>query len=494
MTPHLQSFILLRSLIMAAAVVFAPSAAFAQSKLPPCPKSGDAYWHNCQGRYAYPSGTKYVGEWQDNKKNGRGMDTYSSGAKYVGEFKDDEKHGQGTYTYNDGANYVGEFEKGEKSGKGTYTFKSGQKYVGDFKAGNFHGQGTTTYPNGTKYVGEFKDDKREGHGTYTFASGTIYVGEFKDGDFNGQGAMTYPNGEKYVGEFRSDKRHGQGTLYASNGSVKQAGVWGSGTLVRAASETQTAAVAAPPATFTPPASTSSATVPGRRVALIIANGKYQNKPQLVNPINDSKALSAALRLSGFESVTVKNDLTQQQTVHALRDFASVADTADWAVIYYSGHGIEFNGVNYIVPVDARLQTDRDIDLEAVDIGKIQSTLDGARKLRLVILDACRDNPFANQIRRTVATRSMGRGLAQVEPEAGTLVVFAAKHGQVALDGDGQNSPFVEALVKRIKTPNLEIRRLFDLVRDDVLASTARKQQPFSYGSLSGSEDFFFVNR
>ncbi len=494
MTPHLRFLILLRSLILAAAIIFVPCVALAQSKLPQCPKSGDAYWHNCQGVYVYANKMKYTGEWQDNKKNGRGMYVYPDGTKYAGEFKDDEKHGQGTYTYNDGATYVGEYQNGEKSGKGTYTFKSGQKYVGDFKAGNFHGQGTTTYPNGTKYVGEFRDDKREGRGTYSFASGVTYVGEFKDGDFNGQGTMTYPNGEKYVGEFRNDKRNGQGTLYASSGSVKQAGIWGGDTLVRTTSETQTAAVT-PPATPLPTTSIPSAKVPaGRRVALIIANGKYQNKPQLVNPVNDSKALSAALKLSGFDSVTVKNDLTLQQTVHALRDFASAADTADWAVIYYSGHGIEFNGVNYIVPIDARLQTDRDIDLEAVDIGKIQSSLEGAKKLRLVILDACRDNPFANQIRRTVATRSMGRGLAQIEPEAGTLVVFAAKHGQVALDGDGQNSPFVESLVKRIKTPNLEIRRLFDLVRDDVLASTARKQQPFSYGSLSGSEDFFFVNR
>jgi uncharacterized caspase-like protein len=109
-----------------------------------------------------------------------------------------------------------------------------------------------------------------------------------------------------------------------------------------------------------------------------------------------------------------------------------------------------------------------------------------------MLDACRDNPFLNQMRRSVATRSIGRGLAQIEPEAGTLVVYAAKHGQVALDGEGKNSPFVSALVSRIKTPGLEVRRLFDLVRDDVVAMTKRRQQPFSYGSVSGSEDFFFV--
>jgi uncharacterized caspase-like protein len=111
---------------------------------------------------------------------------------------------------------------------------------------------------------------------------------------------------------------------------------------------------------------------------------------------------------------------------------------------------------------------------------------------MVILDACRDNPFLNQMRRSVRTRSIGRGLARVEPEAGTLVVFAAKHGEAAFDGEGENGPFASAFVRRLTTPGLEVRRLFDVVRDDVLAATQRHQQPFSYGSLPGSEDFYFV--
>ena len=149
-------------------------------------------------------------------------------------------------------------------------------------------------------------------------------------------------------------------------------------------------------------------------------------------------------------------------------------------------------MNYIIPVDAQLKVDRDVDLETVDVGKVLSSVEGARRLRLVILDACRDNPFASQMRRTMATRSVGRGLARMEPEAGTLIVYAAKHGEVALDGTGMNSPFVEALTRRIQErPTQEIRRLFDLVRDDVMESTRLKQQPFSYGSLSGREDFYF---
>lgn len=230
----------------------------------------------------------------------------------------------------------------------------------------------------------------------------------------------------------------------------------------------------------------------RRVALVIGNTKYQYSAALQNPANDARLLASILEAVGFQSITLKLDLTREQVVQALREFATVADSADWAVIYYSGHGIEFGGVNYLVPVDAQLKVDRDIDFETVDMAKVLSAIEGAKRLRLVILDACRNNPFASQMRRSVATRELGRGLARIEPEGGTLIAYAAKNGETALDGIGKNSPFVEALAQRMREkPAKEIRRMFDAVRDDVLRSTQRKQQPFSYGSLP-DEDFYFV--
>jgi uncharacterized caspase-like protein len=189
---------------------------------------------------------------------------------------------------------------------------------------------------------------------------------------------------------------------------------------------------------------------------------------------------------------LQSNLTRDQLLDALRAFAAEAEKADWAVIYFAGHGLEINGVNYLIPVDARLVADRDVQYEAVALDQAVAAVEGAKKLRIVLLDACRDNPFASEMRRTSASRSIGRGLASVEPEAGTLVVYAAKHGQVALDGDGANSPFVSALVKRLETPGLEVRRLFDYVRDDVMEATDRQQQPFFYGSVPGREDFYFV--
>ena len=246
--------------------------------------------------------------------------------------------------------------------------------------------------------------------------------------------------------------------------------------------------------ITAPTNDRVAVTGGRRVALVIGNSNYGHVPVLPNAANDAKALHRELTEAGIQSVTLKLDLRREDLVVALSEFAEIADNADWAVIYYSGHGIEYKGNNYLIPIDARLRVDRDIDLESIDISKVLSAAESARRLRLVVLDACRNNPFLDQMKRTVATRALTRGLARAEPDAGTLIVYSAKHGELALDGDGDNSPFALALLRRLKTPNLEIRRLFDLVRDDVLLATNRKQQPYSYGSLSGSEDFFFLAR
>ena len=235
--------------------------------------------------------------------------------------------------------------------------------------------------------------------------------------------------------------------------------------------------------------------PQTRVALVIGNSAYASVSPLPNPRRDAQMVANALRSVGFQTVTLEGDLGRERLIQALRNFARVAEQADWALVYFAGHGIEINGINYLIPVDARLEVDRDAEFEAVELSKVMSAVDGAKRLRLVLLDACRDNPFTRSIKRSAGnTRSIGRGLASIEPEAGMLVVYAAKHGEVALDGDSVNSPFATALVKNIMTPNLEVRRLFDLVRDDVIDMTSRRQQPFSYGSVPGRHDFYFLRQ
>jgi hypothetical protein len=231
--------------------------------------------------------------------------------------------------------------------------------------------------------------------------------------------------------------------------------------------------------------------PERRIALVIGNGKYATHASLDNPRNDAEAVSATLREIGFQSVTTLLDGGRDKMVEALQSFATEAEDADWAMVYFAGHGIEVSGTNYLVPVDAKLKVDRDVQFEAVALDHVLSSVESARKLRLVALDACRDNPFISQMRRTLVSRSIGRGLAPIETDRSMLVFFAAKHGQFSLDRvDGNNSPFTTSLVRWMKEPGIEINKVLRHVRDDVLKVTQRSQEPYQYGSLS-SDDFYF---
>jgi uncharacterized caspase-like protein len=226
----------------------------------------------------------------------------------------------------------------------------------------------------------------------------------------------------------------------------------------------------------------------KRVALVIGNSAYEHVSQLVNPSNDSEAISAMLKQAGFDIVDFRRDLRVNEMRRALRDFSDQSRDADIAVVYYAGHGIEIDGTNYMIPVDAVLRRDFDAYDEAISLDRLLTVIDPARQLRLVILDACRDNPFSKTMKRTVSTRSVGRGLALVEPTAAnTLIAFAAKAGSTASDGDGGNSPFTTALVKHLPRPGLDLRRAFGFARDDVLKATNNRQEPFVYGSLGGND-------
>lgn len=227
---------------------------------------------------------------------------------------------------------------------------------------------------------------------------------------------------------------------------------------------------------------------GKRVALVLANSAYQHAPPLTNPVNDGAVMANTLKEAGFDIVESRHDLSALDTRRVLRDFADATRDADIAVVYYAGHGIEVEGSNYLIPVDARLERDTDVYDEALSLDRILVAVEPAKQLRLVILDACRDNPFGKTMKRTVASRGIGRGLAQVEPTSpNTLIAYSAKAGFTAQDGDGANSPFTIALSKHLTTPGLDVRRAFGFVRDDVLKSTGNKQEPFVYGSLGGED-------
>jgi len=228
-----------------------------------------------------------------------------------------------------------------------------------------------------------------------------------------------------------------------------------------------------------------------RVALVIANSAYQHAPRLPNPPNDARSIAAALRQVGFQT-TEKNDLSKSDLEQALKVFAQSARGADVAVIYYAGHGMEQGGLNYLVPIDATLASDQDVAFDAIPLDLLLRTVEGASRLKLVILDACRNNPFTTAMQRSGGgTRAIGRGLARVEPDGDVLVAYAAREGSTADDGDGGDSPFTKALTERMVIPGLEIRLLFGQVRDQVLKVTDRRQEPAIYGSLGG-DPFYFV--
>lgn len=234
---------------------------------------------------------------------------------------------------------------------------------------------------------------------------------------------------------------------------------------------------------------TSQAVAMRRVALVIGNSDYPTVGALANPGNDANALGALFSGAKFDLVETKLDLPREAFLSALREFTTKSEDADIAVIYFAGHGMEMAGTNYLIPVDANLESENAIADETVSLERIMLAIEPAKRLRLVILDACRNNPFARRIRRNKSSRSAptGGGLARVEIESSdTYVAFAARAGFTADDGFGEkNSPFAKALIKHLATPGLDIRIALGKVRDEVLAATKGDQEPYVYGSLGG---------
>ncbi|MEL6205933.1 MAG: caspase family protein [Pseudomonadota bacterium] len=242
---------------------------------------------------------------------------------------------------------------------------------------------------------------------------------------------------------------------------------------------------------------SGAAAASDRIAMVIGMGEYAALPSLANPIRDAEGVASTLSQIGFEVETLV-DRPQSEVLAALDRFAFQAETADLALIYFAGHGVQVQGENYLLPVDARVTSNADIARQSLSLKDFLSAVDRARRMRIVILDACRDNPFGDFItaadlastptatNTTEEGRSVGGGgLAPPEPERGTLVAYAARDGQVALDGVGENSPFAKALIETLPRQGLEISLMFRQVRDKVLDRTSNQQEPYVYGSLPG---------
>ena len=239
-------------------------------------------------------------------------------------------------------------------------------------------------------------------------------------------------------------------------------------------------------------STSAMAALEKRVALIIGNGAYSNAPALANPVEDARAMADKMRAMGFEIVE-GYDLDKNGLERTVREFSKTSKDADLSLFFYAGHGIAVANRNYLIPIDARFEDSSALDFEAVPVGLVTKQMQYSRGVSLVFLDACRDNPLAQTLSRSMGsvTRSsgIGSGLAAMKisnPGKGLAIAFATSPGAVAYDGSGRHSPFTGALLKHIGEPNTDITEIMSRVTGEVVKTTNEKQRPWLNTSLTGS--------
>jgi uncharacterized caspase-like protein/uncharacterized protein with WD repeat len=223
-----------------------------------------------------------------------------------------------------------------------------------------------------------------------------------------------------------------------------------------------------------------------RVALVIGNGAYQSATKLANPANDATDIANALRTIGFD-VVEGVDVDRRTMEVRIREFSRKLPDAKVALFFYAGHGMQVAGKNYLVPVDAKLEQAGDLALDTVDVHVVLQQMESQKRVNLVFLDACRDNPLARSLAKSFGSSrsgAVGQGLASIQSAIGTMIAFATQPDNVALDGNGRNSPFTTALLKHIHTPGLDISVMMRRVRTDVLAATGERQVPWDHSSLT----------
>ncbi len=499
----------------------------------------EGYWVNSkrkgQGTNYFASGQKYIGEWKDDQRHGYGTAYYADGTSKAGMWDLDTFTGVKEET-------KGCISGDCTSGFGTFIGTSGDKYIGTFQSGYYHGEGTYSFATGGTYSGEFNMGSYDGFGTYTFADGRKYVGEFKANGYNGMGTLYYTDGTTesglwensvYVGKKESKApptvswlapQYSNSTQTDKNLTIKlcvsseselsnmqvivngelklNTGTRGYSVVSSTCDYTIEKSIALDAGTNeivvkitnaggTVTSDTRVVTVSSpvsqgteKRIALVIGNAAYQTSP-LRNPKNDAIAMAAELRTMGFE-VMEYTDLGQADMIKKIREFGNkLAADKGTGLFYFAGHGLQLNGENYIVPVDAMIEKEQDVELEAVNLKRVLGEMDYAQNdLNIVILDACRNNPFARSFRS-----GGNNGLATTIAPKGTFIAYATAPGSVASDGTGQNGLYTEELVKAMRTPGKRIEDVFKQVRNGVYEKSGKQQVPWENSSIFG--DFYF---
>ncbi|TAF63927.1 MAG: hypothetical protein EAZ55_12530 [Cytophagales bacterium] len=488
--------------------------------------SGDC--ENGFGTYVFNNGDKYVGQWLNGERHGQGTYTWSNdgdyaGDSYTGDFKNNKRSGVGTYSYGDGTKYVGQWLDGKIQGKGKMTWVSGSSYEGDFVNDEREGNGTyiwgaSTDNAGDKYVGQWKAGNRTGRGTYTYASGTINDGIFENNEYIGpaqasQASVSWKQPELLNTTIATNSYTIKACINSTS-NVQSAQVFVNGVLqqntrgfdvVAADNCTNTlertitlnqgkneikivitngggvATSEIRNITYTPANATATTVSNEKRYALVIGNANYDQAP-LKNPVNDANSVATALKSKGFDVVVLTN-LSKDGMIKAIREFGTRLQNGGVGLFYFAGHGMEVNGQNYLIPVGADIQKEQDVEFESVLVDRVLAEMEYARNgMNIVILDACRDNPFKS-------TRGGAKGLVTVDAPVGTLVAYATAPGSVAADGEGSNGLYTQELLSAMELPGLTVEQMFKQVRINVLQKSNNAQKPWENSSIVG--DFYF---
>ena len=364
-----------------------------------------------------------------------------------------------------------------------------------------NGIGRFIFLNADKYVGEFKNGQLNGNGHYISKNGNEYRGQFKDNMRHGYGIFKWSNGDSYIGEYQNNERHGEGTYFGVDGTVNE-GFWEKGIFIKDANELIDSIDESNEETQIGnldsnqnreinnqilPALTSNK-VGQKRNALIIGNAAY-NTIELKNPVNDANAMAEALRHSGF-NVMLHTDLTQKELKIAIREFGQILkEEGGTGLFYFAGHGLQEGGRNYILPVDADIRKVEDIEFEAVDLSRVLVEMDYAEnELNLVILDACRDNPYKEAFKDS---RNRHNGLASIQSAPyNSFIAFSTSPGSVASDNpDAEHGLYTAQLLDAIQKQGVKLEDIFKTVRSNVRKLSNGLQIPWEISSVEA--DFYF---
>ena len=348
-----------------------------------------------------------------------------------------------------------------------------------------NGEGVFIFENKDRYQGSFQDKRPHGRGKYAYANGSLYVGNFDQGKKEGYGDFSWTNGDRYLGEYQQDLRHGEGTYIFSNGS-RQQGLWKAGAFIGPIPESHTSDSSAVSDSFRILPATAYKEL--NRLALVIGNADYSDNP-LKNPVNDAKLMAASLQDCGFQVMLYLN-VDQKTLKKAIRSYGeALQKSKSTGLFYFAGHGLQADGRNYLIPTKARIEKITDIEFEAVDLGRVMSELEYANNgLNILILDACRDNPYRSRFEGSKYASYNGLANIGAAPY-NSFIAFSTSPGAVAMDGKGLNSLYTATLCQSMQQSNKSLESVFREVRKVVRERSDGMQVPWESSSVE--DEFYF---